>query len=64
VLSPFVEAGSTDDTPYDGYSVLKTIEDRIGLGEHLGRADDKEVRAFGDDLFDRELDPYQDPEGL
>jgi hypothetical protein len=64
VLSPFVEAGSTNDQPYDGYSVLKTIEDRIGLGEHVGHADDKKVHAFGKDVFDRELDPYQDPEGL
>jgi hypothetical protein len=64
VLSPFVEAGSTNDKPYDDYSILKTIEDRIGLGEHLGHADDRDVRAFGKDVFDRELDPYQDPEGL
>jgi hypothetical protein len=63
VLSPFVEAGTTNDKPYDGYSVLKTIEDRIGLAEHLGQADDRKVHAFGDDVFDRELDPYQDPEG-
>jgi len=64
VLSPFVEAGSTNDRPYDSYSLLKTIEDRIGLGEHLGGADGEKVRAFGKDVFDRELDPYQDPEGL
>ena len=61
VLSPFVEAGSTNDRAYDSYSLVKTIEDRIGLGEHLGGADDKKVRAFGNDVFDTELDPYQDP---
>ena len=61
VLSPFVEAGSTNDKTYNHYSLLKTIEDRIGLGEHLGHADDRKVRAFGRDVFDRELDPLQDP---
>jgi len=63
VVSPFVKAGTTNDRAYDSYSLLKTIEDRIGLGEHLGGADDKKVRAFGKDVFDTELDPYQDPEG-
>jgi hypothetical protein len=62
VLSPFVEAGSTNDKPYNHYSLLKTIEDRIGLGEHLGKADEKKVRAFGPDVFDTELDPLQEPE--
>jgi phosphatidylinositol-3-phosphatase len=62
VLSPFVEAGSTNDKPYDHYSLLKTIEDRIGLGEHLGHADDRKVHAFARDVFDRELDPLQEPE--
>ena len=62
VLSPFVEAGSTNDKPYDTYSVLKTVEDRIGLGEHLGKAGDRKVREFGRDVFDTELDPLQEPE--
>jgi hypothetical protein len=62
VLSPFVEAGTTNDKHYDSYSLLKTIEDRIGLGEHLGKADDRKVRAFGSDVFDTELDPLQEPE--
>ena len=57
VLSPFVEAGSTNDRPYDSYSLLKTIEDRIGLGEHLGRADGKDVHAFGKDVFDTDSIP-------
>lgn len=62
VLSPFVEARTTNDKHYDTYSLLKTIEDRIGLGEHLGKADDRKVRAFGSDVFDTELDPLQEPE--
>ncbi len=62
VLSPFVEAGSTNDRAYNHYSLLKTIEDRIGLGEHLGMAAKKKVHAFGKDVFDTELDPLQEPE--
>jgi len=62
VLSPFVDAGTTNDKPYDSYSLLKTVEDRIGLGEHLGKADDRKVRAFGLDVFNTELDPLQQPE--
>ena len=62
VLSPFVDAGTTNDKPYDSYSLLKTVEDRIGLGEHLGKADDRKVRAFGSDVFNTELDPLQQPE--
>ena len=59
VISPFVDAGTTNDKPYDSYSLLKTVEDRIGLGEHLGKADDRKVRAFGKDVFNTELDPLQ-----
>jgi phosphatidylinositol-3-phosphatase len=62
VISPFVKADTTNDRPYDTYSLLKTIEDRIGLGEHLGHAHDEDVRAFGRDVFDTELDPLQEPE--
>jgi hypothetical protein len=37
-----------DDTPYNHYSLLRTIEDAFGLGEHLGRAaqTDKGVRPM------------------
>ena len=62
VISPFVEAGTTNDRPYNHYSLLKTLEDRLGLGEHLGKAGDRKLRAFGPDVFDTELDPLQDPE--
>jgi phosphatidylinositol-3-phosphatase len=63
VLSPFVDAGATNDKPYDSYSLLKTVEERIGVGEHLGKADDRKVRAFGSDVFNTELDPLQQLEG-
>ena len=32
--------GVKDDTPYNHYSLLRTIEDAFGLAEHLGHADD------------------------
>jgi hypothetical protein len=56
VLSPFIEAGTTNDKPYDHYAVLRTIEDRIGL-EPLG---DPGIRGFGRDVFDRKLAPLQE----
>jgi hypothetical protein len=34
--------GLKDDTPYNHYSLLRTIEDAFGLSEHLGRAADSE----------------------
>jgi hypothetical protein len=62
VLSPFVEARTKSDKRYTPYSLLKTVEDRIGLGEHLGHADDPGVKTLGKDVFDRDLDPLQQPE--
>ena len=32
--------GMTDDTPYSHYSLLRTLEDAFGIGEHLRHADD------------------------
>jgi len=32
--------GLADDTPYNHYSLLRTIEDAFGINEHLGRAAD------------------------
>jgi phospholipase C len=32
--------GVADDTPYNHYSLLRTMEDAFGLSEHLGRAAD------------------------
>ena len=32
--------GVRDDTPYSHYSLLRTIEDAFGIGEHLRHADD------------------------
>jgi hypothetical protein len=34
--------GAKDDTPYNHYSLLRTMEDAFGLSEHLGHAADAE----------------------
>jgi hypothetical protein len=45
VVSPFVTPGTVDDTPYNHYSLLRSIEDVFGLA-HLGYA-----ARPGDDIF-------------
>jgi hypothetical protein len=50
VLSPFVRRGTVSDTPYNHYSLLRTIEDIFGLG-HLGYAGQDGLAAFGRDVF-------------
>jgi phosphatidylinositol-3-phosphatase len=48
VLSPFVSPGTTTATPYNHYSLLRTVEDIFGLGR-LGYA--ARSTAFGADVF-------------
>jgi hypothetical protein len=48
VLSPFVTPGSINDTPYNHYSLLRTVEDLFGLPP-LGYAQD--AHGFGSDVF-------------
>jgi hypothetical protein len=50
VISPFVAAGSWNDTAYNHYGLLRTIEDLYGL-DHLGYAGAPSVRSFGLDVF-------------
>jgi hypothetical protein len=40
LLSPFVKPGSTSETAYNHYSLLRSLEDIFGLKEHLGYAAD------------------------
>jgi hypothetical protein len=40
LLSPFVIPGSSSSIPYNHYSLLRSLEDIYGLGEHLGYARD------------------------
>ncbi len=45
LLSPFIAPGSTSDTPYNHYGLLRTIEDIFGL-DHLGYAADNGVTGY------------------
>jgi phospholipase C len=51
VVSPFVRPGSWNNTPYNHYSLLRSIEDLFGL-DHLGYAQSSGVHSFGLDVFD------------
>ncbi|WP_308466282.1 alkaline phosphatase family protein [Rathayibacter soli] len=50
ILSPFVRADATSSTPYNHYSLLRSIEDIFGL-RHLGYADQPTLRPFGSDVW-------------
>jgi phosphatidylinositol-3-phosphatase len=50
LVSPFITAGSTNDTPYNHYSLLRSVEDLFGL-DHLGYAGQAGLQSFGDDVF-------------
>lgn len=52
LISPFIERGSVNPTPYNHYDYLHTIEDIFGLG-YLGYAARPEVHSFGADVFGR-----------
>ncbi len=50
LLSPFVTAGTVNDTPYNHYALLRTVEDIFGV-DHLGFAAADGLAAFGPDVF-------------
>src|SRR3954463_7871208 len=50
VLSQYVAPGSVNDTPYNHYSLLRSIEDLFGLG-HLGYAGMASLKPFGGDVY-------------
>src|SRR3954467_11598299 len=50
VLSQFTAPGSVNDTPYNHYSLLRSVEDLFGVG-HLGYAAQPGLKAFGSDVF-------------
>jgi hypothetical protein len=50
LLSPFVKAGTTNQEPYNHFSLLRTIEDLFGL-KHLGYAADAHVGSLEPSLF-------------
>jgi phospholipase C len=52
LLSPYIKAGSINDTPYNHYSLLRSTEDMFGLS-HLGYAANSGLKPFGDDVFNK-----------
>jgi len=50
LLSPFIRPGTVSDTPYNHYSLLRSIEDIFGLS-HLGYAAQSGLVGFGKDVF-------------
>lgn len=50
VLSPFVRPGTTSSTPYNHYSLLKSIEDLFAL-PYLGYAGTPGLAGFGADVW-------------
>ena len=49
-VSPFIAPGTVSNTPYNHYSMLRSIEDYFGL-THLGFAAQPGIVAFGSDIF-------------
>jgi phosphatidylinositol-3-phosphatase len=50
LLSPFIKPGTVSSTPYNHYSLLRTMEDIFGV-PHLGYAAASPLRPFGADVF-------------
>jgi hypothetical protein len=50
VLSPWVEGGTQNKTPYNHYALLRSVEDLFALG-HLGFAGQSGLKAFGEDVY-------------
>jgi hypothetical protein len=50
LLSPFIKGGNLVQTPYNHFSLLRTVEDFFGLS-HLGYAGGREVSSFAPSLF-------------
>ncbi len=51
-ISPFIAPGSTTATPYNHFSLLRSVEDIFGL-PHLGEAAAPGLAAFGPDVYTR-----------
>jgi hypothetical protein len=50
VISKFVTPGTTNDTPYNHYALLCSMEDAFGL-KHLGLAGRPGLKCFGTDVY-------------
>jgi hypothetical protein len=59
-LSPYIKAGSRNDTPYNHYSLLRSTEDMFGL-THLGYAAQDGLKPFEADVFNQPDGPPVTP---
>jgi hypothetical protein len=50
LLSSYIQPGSVNTTPYNHYSLLRSVEDLFGLS-HLGYAGKSDLKGFGGDVF-------------
>jgi hypothetical protein len=51
LLSPFIKGGTVSTTPYNHYSMLKTLEDIFILQPYLGYAGQSGLVSMGTDVF-------------
>ena len=65
LLSPFIKPGSTSDTAYNHYSLLRSLEDIFGIHEYLGYAANNPRKGYfldtiGNDraIFEHDHDPW------
>jgi hypothetical protein len=63
LISPFIRPGTVNDTPYNHYSYLRSMEDVFGIATggadnlgHLGYAGQAGLKAFGSDVFNASPD--------
>jgi hypothetical protein len=56
LLSPCIAPGTVSQTPYNHYSMLRSVEDLFGLS-HLGYAQLPGETSFGSDVFTRPCGP-------
>lgn len=52
LISKFIQPGTVSNTPYNHYSMLRSIEDIFGL-DHLGYAGRPGLQPFGGDVYTR-----------
>src|SRR4051794_30684161 len=63
LLSPYIKAGTVNDTPYNHYSLLRSTEDLFGL-PHLAYAANAGLKPFEEDVFTQPSGfPPPDPNG-
>jgi phosphatidylinositol-3-phosphatase len=58
LISRFIQPGSINDTPYNHYALLRSIEDLFALS-HLGFAAQAGLKAFGADVYNGQWTPMR-----